>query len=150
MGEGAVCFPVSIRQIISVSTDIRLQLLSSLPKVKKGWICLKYVPWRPRLSFQNQFKTKQALGEASAVISADLSVTTLTAGGEEPEEPFLPCSFGPLMCCNRLGLCSPALKKGARPVGLLREERAAPRSLIVLIVTSIPYILFSSSYLHIL
>lgn len=62
--------------------------------------CLEYVPWRPRTSFQNPLKTKQALGEASAALSTDLSVTTWTAGGEVLEEPSLPCSFGSPMLCN--------------------------------------------------
>lgn len=52
--------------------------------------CLEHVPQRPRTSFQNLLKTKQALGKALAALSADLSVTTGTAGGEEPEEHSSP------------------------------------------------------------
>lgn len=54
----------------------------------------------PELHFKTPSRRSQLWGEALALLSADLSVTTGTAGGEEPEEHFLPCSFGSLMLCN--------------------------------------------------
>lgn len=114
--------------------------------------CFEYGPWMPRTSFQNLFKTKKALGEASAVLSADLSITK-DSRRRGTRGTFLALPFWITNALQyRLGFHSPVLKRGARPVGLPREERAAPRSLMVwcLIVASITYILFSSSYSHIL